>query len=77
MRWLRCTVISVGRIGRLYTQTYCQDPRCELVGVTDANAKAARSVADKVVSTAFPDADAVLDTEPDVVSVAVPEQKPR
>lgn len=71
---LRCAVIGVGRIGRLHAQIYAQDPRTELIGITDVQPDVAASVGQELGVPTFSDVASVLNEAPDIVSVAVPEQ---
>lgn len=72
---LRAAVIGVGRIGRLHAQIYAQDPRTKLVGVTDIDSAAAKSVAEGFGGCAYPDVATLLrEATPDFVTIAVPEE---
>jgi predicted dehydrogenase len=68
---IRTAVIGVGYLGRFHAQKYAQLPASKLIAVVDANADAARKVADELGVRAETDYRAILD-EVDAVSIAVP-----
>jgi predicted dehydrogenase len=68
---IRTAVIGVGYLGRFHAQKYAQLPASRLIAVVDANADAARKVADELGVRAETDYRAILD-EVDAVSIAVP-----
>jgi len=68
---LRTAVIGVGYLGRFHAQKYAQISDSELVAVVDANAEAARKVAEELGVEAVADVAQILDRV-DAVSIAVP-----
>ncbi|HEY8446750.1 MAG TPA: Gfo/Idh/MocA family oxidoreductase [Thermomicrobiales bacterium] len=75
MKQLRAAVIGVGMIGSLHARVYAEDPRAELVAVTDANAERAKEIGAQFGVPWFTNVEEMLaSTEIDLVSVATPEQ---
>jgi len=68
---LRVGVIGVGHLGRHHARVYSSLEGCELVGVHDADAGAARSVAEEFGALAFADAGDLVSAV-DAASIAVP-----
>jgi predicted dehydrogenase len=67
---LRVGVVGVGTMGRHHARVYSELPDTQLVGVSDADAERARSVADEYGTDAY-DQERLLSAV-DAVSVAVP-----
>ena len=70
-RSIRVGVVGVGHLGKEHARVYAQLPGCTLVGVVDADAKAAEAVARKCGCRSFLSAEA-LAAEVEAVSVVVP-----
>jgi predicted dehydrogenase len=68
---LRTAVIGVGYLGRFHAQKYAQLPGSKLVGVVDANERAAADVAAELGVSSFHDYRELLG-KVDAVSLAVP-----
>ena len=64
-------VVGVGALGRHHARHLAQLPEACLIGVFDTDAGRARTVADELGTTAFPDLDGLLD-QVQAVTVAVP-----
>jgi predicted dehydrogenase len=64
-------VVGVGALGRHHARHLAQLPEACLIGVFDTDADRARTVADELGTTAFPDLDGLLD-QVQAVTVAVP-----
>ncbi len=70
---MRVAVIGVGSMGRNHARVYAELSESQLVGVADANAKAASDVAARFGTRAYSDYRELLEREkPDAVSIAVP-----
>lgn len=69
---LRIAVIGVGRMGRHHARIYSQMPEVKLVGVVDADARRAKSIASEYSTAAFTDVEALIAAGVDAVTVAVP-----
>ena len=68
---LKVGVIGVGHLGRHHARVYAAIDSCELVGVSDTDARRATDVAREFGTRAFADADDLLGAV-DAVSIAVP-----
>ena len=67
-------VVGVGYMGAIHARTYAAEPRAHLVGVYDARADTARSVAAEVGAAAFASLDELLDRpEVEAVSICTPD----
>lgn len=70
---MKTAVIGVGSMGRNHARVYSELAEAELVAVSDANAKQAESVAEKIGVRAYTDYREMLAKEqPEAVSIAVP-----
>jgi predicted dehydrogenase len=70
---LRVAVIGVGAMGRQHARVYADLPGVELVGVADADLKAANTIVRRFGGRAFEDYCVLLDRlKPDAVTLAVP-----
>jgi predicted dehydrogenase len=70
---MKVAVIGVGSMGRNHARVYSELAEAELVAVSDADAKQARSVAEKFGARAYTDYRELLEKEkPEAVSIAVP-----
>lgn len=69
---IRCGAVGVGRMGRHHARVYSEMPGIELVGVVDADADRAESVAEARNCRAFTSERDLLDAGVDAVSIAVP-----
>lgn len=70
---MKTAVIGVGSMGRNHARVYSELAEAELVAVSDANAKLAESVAEKIGVRAYTDYREMLAKEqPEAVSIAVP-----
>lgn len=70
---IKAAVIGVGAMGQHHARVYAQLDETRLVGVTDANTKAAERIARLHHTRAFADHQQMLAQErPDIVTVAVP-----
>ncbi|MCC7518394.1 MAG: Gfo/Idh/MocA family oxidoreductase [Verrucomicrobiae bacterium] len=70
-RRLRVGVVGVGHLGKEHARIYSRLPGCSLVGVVDADAKAAEAVARKCGCRVFPSAETLAE-EVEAASVVVP-----
>ena len=67
-------VVGVGYMGAIHARTYAAEPRAHLVGVYDARADTARSVAAEVGAAAFASLDELLHRpEVEAVSICTPD----
>ena len=70
---MRVAVIGVGSMGRNHARVYSELMEAELIGVSDADAKQAESVAENYRTHFYRDYRELLENEkPDAVSIAVP-----
>jgi predicted dehydrogenase len=70
---MKVAVIGVGSMGRNHARVYSELAEAELVAVSDADAKQARSLAEKLGARAYTDYRELLEKEkPEAVSIAVP-----
>ena len=70
---LKVAVIGVGAMGRNHVRVLADMPDVQIVGVADADAEAAESVASRYRGVAYGDyAELLSEQEPDAVIVAVP-----
>ncbi len=70
---LKAAVIGVGSMGANHARVYKELPGIQLVGVADAHEPTARNVANRFNVPGFSDYKKLIDeTQPDVVSLAVP-----
>jgi predicted dehydrogenase len=70
---MKVAVIGVGSMGRNHARVYSEIPEVELVAVSDADARVASSVAEKLGARAYHDYRELLEKEkPEAVSIAVP-----
>ncbi|HEU0294626.1 MAG TPA: Gfo/Idh/MocA family oxidoreductase [Anaerolineales bacterium] len=70
---MKVAVIGIGSMGRNHARVYSELVEAELVAVSDADAKLARSVAEKFGARFYADYHELLETEkPEAVSIAVP-----
>lgn len=70
---MKVAVIGVGSMGRNHARVYSELVEAELVAVSDADPKLARSVAEKFGARFYADYHELLETEkPEAVSIAVP-----
>ena len=70
---VRTAVIGVGAMGRNHARVYSEMPGVELVGVADADARAAQTAAGRFGGKAYSDYGQMLDeTKPEAVTLAVP-----
>lgn len=70
-RKVKVGVIGVGVLGRYHTNIYSKSPNVELIGVYDAEPKAAEAIAAEFHTKAFPTIKALAE-QCEAVSVAVP-----
>jgi UDP-N-acetylglucosamine 3-dehydrogenase len=73
---MRVAVIGVGSMGRNHARVYNELPEVELLAVSDANEKAAHSIANQFSVHAYTDYRELFDKEkPEAISIAVPTVK--
>jgi predicted dehydrogenase len=69
---LRVGIVGCGGIARAHASSYADNPRVELVGVTDIDPDRAKAFAETYATTASDSIAALLDQRPDLVSIATP-----
>ncbi len=70
---MKVAVIGVGSMGKNHARVYADLPDARLVGVADADASTAQTIAERYRTTPYTDFRALLDTEkPDAVSIVTP-----
>jgi len=69
---LRAGVIGVGAMGKNHARIYSELPGVELVGISDADYRRTKSVAEECHTKPFTDYEGLLNSGLDMVSIAVP-----
>ena len=69
---LRVGIVGCGSIARAHALSYQNHARADLVGVTDLIPDRAADYAERYATTAYPTTRQLLDSQPDLVSVATP-----
>lgn len=68
----RVAVVGVGRLGTFHARIYAEHPAAELVAVVDPDPARAATLAEELGCRALDSVEALMDLEPQAVSVAVP-----
>lgn len=71
-RVLRCGAVGVGRMGQHHARVYADNPRCEMVGVVDADHDRAGEIGERHSCRTFKSEEALIEAGVDAVSIATP-----
>ncbi len=71
-RVLRCGAVGVGRMGQHHARVYADNPRCEMVGVVDADHDRAGEIGERHSCRTFESEGDLIEAGVDAVSIATP-----